>query len=403
MRSFGERRLGTAARALMAATLASCVGDIGSPEGGGPSRPPPPVFCGDDTLSLGAIATRRLSPVEQHNTLADLLPGVTFEAYAFAPQTTEHGFENFVANTGSVPDTHVEAYAFNALRAAAATVADPDGLARVVGCSAWETEPERDACRDVLLDEFSLRAHRRPITEAQRESYRTFFESVRDEIDFEAAVELTLASMLQAPESTYRVEASVSEGLDGWEIASRLSYFLWQSMPDDVLFEAAAEGALQRPRELRAQVERMLDDPRATAALTDFHRQWLRFDQMFDPRHSAKDPATFPEWTPELQASVREEAPRFVAHLMQDDATATLEALLTSRTALVDAELAAHYGLPAVEGWTEVELPADERAGFLTRANFLAGRGNAGRLSPIHSGLFVIERMLCGTIGQPDE
>jgi len=396
---------------LAAFALTACTGEIADPANVGEDlpRPSPPIdeplppgFCDDRPPELADVATRRLSHVEYQNTIDDLLLEPTYADPGFPGETTEHGFENFVVNTSSIQDTLVETYALTAFRAAAAITETPADIQRVFGCDAWATPEEQDACVETLLSDFGTRAHRRPLSDVQRGEYRALITEVTADIDFEAALELTVAAMLQAPQLTYRIENTGGERVDSWEAASRLSYFLWQSMPDDVLFDAAAADELQTPEQLAEQARRMLAMPRAQEAMTDFHRQWFAFDQMYESTYNQKSPDLFPEWDEELQSAIREETVRFVEHVMSQD-DATMENLFLDRTSFVNAPLAEHYGLPDVTDWTEVQLPEGERAGLLTRANFLAGRGNVGRLSPIKTGVFIIERVLCSHIGSPPD
>ncbi len=394
-----------------ALALASCVGAIEDPDNMNLDVPPRDIedrlaHCDEDPPSLGVIPTRRLSPAEFRNTVRDLLLGhdasptaaLPFDEVSFPIQATERGFENFVANTSSVPARVVESYAQTAFLAAHAIMTNTSYRERLVGCEGADVR----ACGGAFLDSFGRRALRRPLRDDERARYLAFIEDKTEEIDFDGALELTIAALLQAPEFTYRVETQGDSEIGPYETASRLSYLLWQSMPDDTLFEAAADDALRTEAQIEAQAIRMMNDPRALSALTDFHRQWLQFAKMDEDKHNRKDPETFPEWSPALQSAIHEESERFVEHVMSDPETATMEELLTSRTTFVNPVLAEHYGLGDVgSGWSEAELPAGERAGILTRANFLAGRGLVGWGSPIFRGTFIIEHVLCDHLGAP--
>ena len=172
-------------------------------------------------------------------------------------------------------------------------------------------------------------------------------------------------------------------------------------MPDDELLAAAASDSLSSPDELEAHARRMLEDPRGRAAMVDFHRQWLGFENMYDPRNLEKDPERYPGWAAAIPA-VREEADRFVEYAMYEGG-GTIEALLTSRVSFVNGPLAQIYGIESSNDWTEVELPAAERAGFLTRANFLGGFSHKLDSAPILRGVYVIARLLCGATGEAAE
>ncbi|MFK7998620.1 MAG: DUF1592 domain-containing protein [Polyangiales bacterium] len=359
-----------------------------------------PARCEDSsaTTALEHQPIRRLSETEYHNTMQDLFEGVEYTPTDLVPVLTDAGFENFVSNTRQVGERDLEAFDASISGIAARASTNEAFLARH-GCAAGAPQGE---CIEGFVREFGRRAFRRPLTDAEQTDYRNLVAEITTEIDLAGGIETMIASALMSPEFLYRVESRGESQASSYAIASRISYLLWQSMPDDVLFDAAASGQLASADQLAAQARRMLDDPRATNSIVDFHRQWLRFSRMDESKYAAKSPTLFPEWTPALRTAVQEEVRRFVEHVAEDDAT--LASLYTDRTAFVNAELAELYGLPAVDGWTEVELPADERSGILTRANFLAGTGIAGHGSPVHRGIFVYESLLCNHLGGvPDD
>lgn len=373
-----------------------CTGEVADVRGAIDPFDPPPGFCSDDRPVLGDVPLRRLSRVEYLNTVEDLLPNVAFAPPAIPEDSTEKGFEN-VARNLSAPPLLVERYELTASGIAEVVMASDDARAAVLPCERLTTAEEQESCARAFLRTFGMRAFRRPLTDAETARYLAFIQEKAAAIDFQAAIELTIAALMQAPQFSYRVELGGDGVVDPYEMASRLSYLLWQSMPDDALFAAAAAGELRTEAQLRAQAERMLDEPRARTAMIDFHRQWLDFDLMLE---EGKDPTTFPDWTDALSQAAREEADRFVEHVMFDG-TATLNELFTSPTTYVNGPLAAHYGVDPVDDWTRVDLPTDERSGFLTRTNFLAGHAHAGNGSPVLRGVFVVDRLLCVELGAP--
>jgi hypothetical protein len=179
-------------------------------------------------------------------------------------------------------------------------------------------------------------------------------------------------------------------------MASRLSFLLWESVPDEPHHEAAAHHQLRSEAQIPRQAERMLDDPRARRLLWDFHRQWLGLDRILGDEHQARSPQIDPGWSASTPRAALEESQRFVEHVAVDDGT--LRGLLTSRRAWVNAEMARIYGVTAPAdpvAWREVELPATERAGLLTRAAFLAGMSHPGGTSPPIRGNAIQLRLLC--------
>lgn len=395
---------------LLVLSLFGCNGEIGDVTGT-PVPPVPrcdgsdpecqePAVCDDisATRALGHQPIRRLSETEYHNTMQDLFDGVEYTPTELVPALTEAGFENYVSNTRQVGERDVEAFDASVNGIAARASTHEAFLARH-GCASDAAQPD---CIDNFVREFGQRAFRRPLTEDEQSMYRTLTSEIAAEIDLAGGIETMIASAIMSPEFLYRVEPRGEEQAGPYAVASRVSYLLWQSMPDDALFDAAAAGELSTPAQLEAQARRMLADPRATESLVDFHRQWFRFSRMDESKYADKSPTLFPEWTPSLRAAAQEEVRRFVRHVADGDAT--LASLYTDRTASVNAELAELYGLPAVDDWTDVELPAGERSGILTRANFLAGTGIAGHGSPVHRGIFVYESLLCNHLGGvPDD
>jgi hypothetical protein len=257
------------------------------------------------------------------------------------------------------------------------------------------------ACGQALITELGPRMFRRPLDPATQQVYLDFFMAQLAEHEFAVAIQLTLQALLQAPQFIYFIESieqTAGEGggplpLDGWSLATRLSYFLWNTMPDAELFAAAAAGELGQEDPLKAQVERMLADPRARVATVDFYRQWFGFDaiDLVTP-----DPATYPETTPELRASMKQELERLAAWTVFDLDEGSFGDLLLGDRSFVDAELAAIYGLPPpASDWQLVDLDPDQRAGILTSAGFLASRAHAVHPSPVKRGVFVLEHVLC--------
>lgn len=350
-------------------------------------------------LAPDTVPLRRLSHVEYKNSVRDLLFGLNLpDMPELPPDTVEHGFENVAARL-SAPALLVERYEETAIMAAEAAMGDPAIRDQILTCGSWQSAQEQAGCSDAFLITFGRRAFRRPLTADERADYLNFIDEMTREIDYEAAIELSIASMLQSSQFNYRIEPLRAGPPTAYELASRLSYFLWQSMPDDTLLVAAEQETLLQPGELKAQAQRMLADPRAEAAIVDFHRQWLNFDRILK---EPKDSGTFPGWNNELLSAVRDEPNRFVANVVVNG-EGTLEALLTDHRAWIDAPLADLYGVSADGPGSSVALPEHERSGILTRANFLAGHSHQVNASPVLRGAFINERFLCRELGAPPD
>ena len=337
------------------------------------------------------VLVRRLSAVEYNRTVRDLFPSFQIPQQNLVADLAVHGFENAAASLNPAP-VLVEQYADSAILIAEMI---GDNMGAFLPCA--PVSPDM-ACGRELIADFGRRALRRPLTDEERGRYEGFFERQMNEISFRGALELTVQAFLQAPQFLYRIELGAAEdgeqvvALDDFEMASRLSYFLWQSMPDDTLFEAAEAGELSTPEQVAAQARRMLEDPRSAEAVVDFHRQWLAFDRIMGEN---KDPGLYPMWNDTLRDAMREESDRFVGHLYQTDAN-LLQELLTSRTTFVSPILAEFYGVPApAEEWGMATLPEGERAGFLTRGNFLAAHAHSTNGSPPLRGVAIMDQWLC--------
>jgi hypothetical protein len=201
--------------------------------------------------------------------------------------------------------------------------------------------------------------------------------------------------MLQSPGFLLRTDAAQSKA---YERASRLSYFLWNTMPDEALFRSAASGELDTPQGLETVARRMLKDPKARQTVDDFTTQWLRFDRLLN---TIKDRATFPQYGAELALAMTEEARRLVADLVWNNGDFTK--IYSADYAFVNSGLATLYKIPApADDFGKVALPAESgRAGILGQALFLGLTSKPTDTSPTARGLFVREQFLCQDVPQP--
>lgn len=340
---------------------------------------------------------RRLTNEEYNNTVRDLLGDTTRPADAFAPDEAVGGFEN---NTVSpVTQSLVERYmdAAEALAARAAPHID-----KLAPCT---SSVPATACATKFIDAFGRRAYRRPLEPAERASLLSIFNDKVKRADYAHAIQLVIAAILESPNFLYRLEPLPSEAgaklrpLNGYEIATRLSYFIWASTPDTELLDAAATGKLSTAQDIERAARRLLKDPRAVDGIRSFHRQWLDLREL-DTK--SKDPILYPAFAPELKTAMVEETLRFAAHAVLEGGD-VVTTLLTSNKTFVNGALAKLYGVPAPteDGYVLVSLPARERAGLLTQASVMAVLASAEEASPILRGKFVREKLLCETIPPP--
>jgi hypothetical protein len=263
---------------------------------------------------------------------------------------------------------------------------DPQQRGRVEVVS---QNPAADAKR--ILRTFAGRAFRRAVTEDELRPFVARFETaLAAGRSFERALRAALKGILVSPDFLFLREKAGR--LDDFALASRLSYFLWSSMPDEELLGLAGRGELAKPEPLRGQVERMLRDPRAKAFTENFAGQWLNLRAIDD---TIPDPGLYPEYDDDLKGSMIREPHLFFEEVLKDDLSLTN--FVASDFSMLDGHLARLYGIPGVEGreFRKVSLPpGSHRGGVLTMAAILKVTANGTNTSPVIRGTYVLERIL---------
>ena len=360
--------------------------------------------CGNDVRSQPPSAADRfprLTHAQWEATVQDLfhLPAASGLSASFTPDPQLGRFDNNIARLTTTTGL------WRDYQTAAESIAD-----RVVMTAPLYAQLVPDpAAADAreLVTTFGLRAFRRPLKDAEIERYVELFNSaapIYPQYDpFKAGVRQTIAGMLQSPYFLYRTELSTTKDgigipLDNYEVASRLSYFFWNSMPDDELLGAAKAGKLLDPEGVREEASRLFDDPRTQAQFRRFHFQAFKVSQYGD---IDKSTTAFPGWRKEIGGMMQEEALRFLDSVVTHDGG--VAELLTSTKAYVNADLAKIYGVPGTFGsdYQEVDLDPAVRAGLLTRAGFLAKNATLTETDPIHRGVFINLDILCRPISAP--
>ena len=254
------------------------------------------------------------------------------------------------------------------------------------------------ACAREIFAALARRAYRRPVVERDLAVLLDFYEQGRAEGGFEAGVELGLRRLLASPEFLFRIERDPAGAAPGAPyrisdlgLASRLSFFLWSSIPDDELLDLAAAGALRRPGVLEAQTRRMLADPRAEALVENFAGQWLYLRNV---RALTPDEDRYPDFGEALRRAFRRETELFFASVLRED-RGVLD-FLTADYTFVNERLARHYGMPNVYGshFRRVSLPDASRRGLLGHGSILAATAYPTRTSPVLRGKWVLENLL---------
>jgi hypothetical protein len=257
------------------------------------------------------------------------------------------------------------------------------------------------ACARQIVSTLARRAYRRPVNEADVAKPLSFFQDASREGGFESGVETALRALLASPDFLFRVEGADRAPSDNSprlqrvsdiDLASRLSFFLWSSVPDDELLDLASRGTLGEPAILEQQVTRLLRDARATALVTNFADQWL---QLRNLTAAAPDPRMFPDFDLNLRDAMRRETELLFESVVRDDRSVV--DLLSANYTFLNERLARHYGIPNVVGdnFRRVELPAGSpRAGLLGQGSILTLTSYATRTSPVRRGKWILETIV---------
>lgn len=353
-----------------------------------------PIDCAQVKLAPRRIW--RLTAVQYDNTLRDLFGTDSSYGAGFPADEVGVGFGNAADALLMTP------LLADKLQSAAEDSAALATLTRFAPCAAASAD---DACLRELVANFGLRAFRRPLSSEEVERY---FALGKQAGEFETGARTVVSAMLQSPHFLYRFElgrpstsAPDVYDLDDYEIASELSYFLWQSMPDDALFAAAQQGQLHDPDMLSQQVERMLQSERSRPVVRNFVFDWLGLSNILTV---PKDTASFPELTAEVRAAMVAEAERFVDHVMfgtGPEQDGSIRALLDAEATFADDLLAGFYDIAAGTGSSRAQGDGQARRGILALGGTLLTHSRSNDSSPIHRGKLVREKLLCQPLPPP--
>lgn len=375
-----------------------------------PTTPGAPAGMGSATPCTPGVPPTsqlpRLTRVQYDNTLRDLVGFAGQPSSMLAPDTF-----------GAVDQRAWEGYRIAGDTVAKEILGNPGTRRRLVTCT-----PTGDgaACAKEVIESFGKKAFRRPLTANEVTRFMALYSKARsadpavritESGTFDQAMQVIAEAFLVSPSFLIRAELSEPAPgsgdipLGGYEMASRLSYLLWSTMPDDELFAAAADGRLATEAGVAEQARRMLMDGRSRAMVAGFHERYMHMGDGTRWSEIAKDARLFPAFSATMIAALSEETRRFFDHIVFDKG-GSLRDLLTSPTAFVNAALAPLYGLEASRYGADlvpVDLDPTQRAGVFTRVGFLAANAYADRPSPIHRGAFVQKEVLCTEIGLPED
>jgi len=393
---------------LAAALVSSaCTGAIGRgddarPDGGGDTV--------NDTIAKGLCVVdtpiRRLTRFEYNNTVRDLLGDTTNPADVLPPEEEVAGFNNQAAALTS-SDLLIEQYMKVAEDVSERAVQNLTGL---LPCDpALDGE---DACALSFIESFGRRAYRRVLSQSEIARFKSLFDWALQDADlgrFKDGIQLVIEAALQSPKFLYRAELGEETPIEGdivpftsWEMATKLSYMLWNSMPDDELFAAAEADALRTKDQIKAQAVRMIEDDKARDVIRNFHTQWLMLTHLDSV---TKDTGVYPTFRGSLRPLWKEEIQAFIEHVIMEG-DGSLQTLLTADYSFMNEELAAFYGddvLDSVTGseFRQVQLDPARRAGLLSTAGLMATHANLNQSSPVFRGKFVREQLMCDTLPLP--
>lgn len=349
------------------------------------------------------VGLRRLTRAEYNRTVRDLFGVTSAPADVFPPDSSTSGFDNNAQSLTISPQ--LAALLLDAAETVAAEAMANDA-GQIIAC-----DPALDSgCARDTLQALALRVYRRPPTDAELDDLMVLVDFATAEgDDFSAGIEYALQAMLMAPQFLYRSVPSNSMNLlnagevvplDDYALASRLSYFLWSSTPDDELLARAQQGSLHDPDTLRAQFDRMLADPRSDALYESFVVQWLQLGKLDS---ASPDPDLFPAYGEALQGEMLEEIELFFEDLRQRDGS--IVELLTSNRTFASEELAKIYGVDGVVGDSLVPIQTDpeQRAGLLTMPAILTMTSGPEQPNIVWRGVWLAETMLCVTPPPPPE
>jgi hypothetical protein len=369
-------------------------GQAGAGQGGQNTGPIEQATC--PTQPVPRTPLRRLTRFEYRNAVRDLLHVDASAASDLPADELTNSFDN---NAGvlTVSALHAEKYVLVSEALAKLAVAD---VAALTGCN--EAQAGAEACARAFAKSFGRRAFRRPTTPEDEQSLMTAYAAGHDGGSHAEGIEVMVRAALQSPDFLYRLEttspgdARAQVPVSPYELATRLSFLLWGSGPDDALLDAAGRGELASKAQVAAKARSMLAEPQAHAAVANFFEQWTGTRRLDITTKSA---STFPAFSSELRGKMAAELPAFVEHVLWSG-DHSLKSLLTEPVAFVDTALAQVYGVSAPTGAGAglqlVQLPpAQGRSGFLTQAGFLSVQSHPDQTSPVLRGKFVRAMLLC--------
>lgn len=390
------KALSVAASAALTLMAQACIGHLGGDDAtDGPAK--------GEVYEAAEPVLPRLTALQFQSTLHDLLsPGVPMTPTE--PDTNPYLFYSIGATSTTLSELGVQQYEEAADAVTAYVFNDPLKRAALVGC---QPAAPGDACVTEFLQRFGRRALRRPLTPTELQRWTKVATDLAQPDAWEG-VRLAVAGLLQSPYFLYRVELGEPDAtkpgtrrLNGYETASRLSFLLWNTTPDDELLDAAARGDFDSPAGLSAQVARLLADKRATASIRQFFAQFLDLGRLDGV---TRNPASYPLYSDGMIGAMRTEVELIVDDIVANHRDA--RSIFSTRRTFVNTQLAALYGVEAKGAELNTFVPVDldpkgPRRGILTLGAFLTMNAHETETSPTARGKYIRERVLCQTVQPP--
>lgn len=429
----------------LALHLLACVGEVGAPEpasdtpqqtlaaagaqaptglvGPAAASPSASASAGHDpaTAAMAAASTvceraagapvrapmRRLTRFEYNNSVRDLFGDTSSPARALPSEELGNGFGND-ADTQSVSSLLAEQYSSVAEDVAQRATSSPQAMAKLDACTQSLTQAAEPGCARSIIEKLGPLAYRRPLRAGEADELLVLYNAARPESDFATSVATVIEAMLQAPDFLYRVEVGSVDPtlpgrrrLTGDEMATRLSYLFWGTVPDDALRAAAQSGELSTPDGVLGQARRLLEDPRSRQVVRFFFDNLLPISSLTQLERDAME---YPDWNAQIGALMREETQTLLEHEIFSG-SGTWSGALTAPYTFVNDTLAAFYGMPKVDGadFKMVSLDTTQRLGVLTHGSVMAGTTTSNHTNPVIRGAFVARQLLCRPLALPSD
>ncbi len=361
----------------------------------------PPLDCSQPAPGIAPI--RRLTRFEYSNVVRDLLADTTSPGNQLPPELRGNGFSNDALSL-TTPRLLVDAYQSVAQDVAARATKDAATLLKTTSCDT--TKMSETACAQSFITNFGTRAFRRPLDSTESTAMLGVYNAVRPTSTHADAIAAVIEMALQSPQFLYRPEFGVPVSgsssvvrMSGYEMATRLSFLFWGTVPDQTLLDAAKAGKLDSKDQVLTQATRMIADPKTKDVAHFFHDTWLGINAIDT---TPRDATWFPNYTPDLATLFRQETEQFMDYVIWQG-KGDLATIYTGPITFVNGPLSKFYGFGNVTGdaFQMVTTDGTRRAGILSQASILSATTPGSHNNPVVRGKFIYTKLLCGTVPDP--